>query len=157
MIAVHYQILTRHKAECDGQAIVALGADQPWENWTKDNLLAERVDKWKLSMLATLTEHPVGYAIASRRERTVHLHHLIVGAQWRTVGIGTTLLQHILENAHRCAASKLTLKVHRQNTRAIRFYQQRGFTIESVEERNLLWMAMQVIHNECAQIQSDES
>ena len=144
MMTIQYCTLTRQRTERDGEAIVALGADQPWENWTKDNLLAERTDKWKLSVLATLAENPVGYAVASRHGQTVHLHHLIVGAQWRAFGIGTALLQHVLENAHRYGASQLTLKVHRQNTRAIHFYQQYGFVIESTADSTLLWMAAQI-------------
>ena len=140
---VRYEHLTYQRALEIGVAIVALGADNAWENWTVENLLAERLEKWSLSLLATVEGKPAGYAIASRKGQIVHLHHMIVGTTWRGMGIGSELLDRLFKTAQQVDALRLTLKVHLHNKRAIAFYQRFGFA-GNKQDKIFLWMSADV-------------
>jgi len=113
--------------------------DNDWENWTVDNLLAERPGKWELSQVARVGAVAAGYAICSRRAEGLHLHHFIVGPAFRNGGIGIHLLEQLSRNALGCGLSAITLKVHLKNSRAIRFYERSGFK-SGISEGGLLWM-----------------
>ena len=142
---VTYEPLTRERAIQDGEALAVLGADNSWENWTVENLLSERPFKWELSLLAVGGGKPVGYAVASYTGDVVHLHHLIVGLEWRGRGIGRELLCRLALKAQEMAVRKLSLKVHRQNQRAIAFYTRYGFEI-SEENRLALFRMIGVVN-----------
>jgi ribosomal protein S18 acetylase RimI-like enzyme len=128
-IVIRYKLLSREQALRYGESLLALGADNVWENWTGSNLLEPRPDKWLLSTFAIAEDNPVGYAIASRQGDAVHLHHLIIGREWRGRGIGRNLLRHLARKARATGASRLTLKVYKQNQQAAAFYQRLGFDI----------------------------
>ena len=143
---VTYEPLTRERVIQDGEALAMLGADNSWENWTVENLLSERPFKWDLSILAVCGGKPVGYAVASYTGDVVHLHHLIVGLEWRGRGIGRELLFRLALKAKQMAVRKLSLKVHRQNQRAIAFYTRWGFEI--TEDNHLELFRMIAVVNE---------
>jgi ribosomal protein S18 acetylase RimI-like enzyme len=147
MEAITYETLTFARAQYDGASLVALGTDQPWETWTVANLLSERPAKWELSLIATLGEQPVGYAIASARADSIHLHHLIVGKPWRGRSIGHQLLCHLAGKAQSRGTQYLSLKVHKHNPKAIAFYCRHGFTITEEQHPELLTMRATVADN----------
>jgi ribosomal protein S18 acetylase RimI-like enzyme len=126
---VRYQTLTRECAVRNAEAIVGLGADNAWENWTVENLLDERSEKWALSLVAFAGPAPVGYAVASRRGDSIHLHHLMVDARRRSTGIGGELLRRLAMRARGAGVEEITLKVYRQNERATAFYRRYGFAV----------------------------
>lgn len=137
---VEYRPLTYDVAKRGGEVLVALGADNPWEYWTVENLLLDLPFKWNLSIIALLNDTFVGYAIASYNGQVVHLHHLIVGARWRRTGFGRELLRRVALNARHIPAREMSLKVYKSNTEAIRFYERYGFEIMDGESRDLLEM-----------------
>lgn len=132
-------LLTRTYAESHANELLALGADNDWENWTVENLLAERPGKWELSQLARIGDAAAGYAICSTRAEGLHLHHFIMGPAFRNRGIGIRLLEHVSGIALGFGLSAITLKVHLKNSRAIRFYERSGFK-SGTSEGGLLWM-----------------
>jgi len=106
-------------------AFVALAADA--DDWTPANFLADLPDKWRLSFAVWKGKRPIAYAILSREaEGHVHLHHFMVAKAWRDRAVGARMLKEV---ERRARADRLTLKVHRSNTRAIRFYQERGLAL----------------------------
>jgi ribosomal protein S18 acetylase RimI-like enzyme len=135
--AILYDTLTYVRARYYGALLISLGVDQPWETWSVANLLSERPAKWELSLIATLGEHPVGYSIASARSDSVHLHRLIVGKQWRGHNIGRHLLCCLARKAHSIGKKHVSLKVHKQNSKAIAFYLRRGFSITEEQHSEL--------------------
>jgi ribosomal protein S18 acetylase RimI-like enzyme len=137
---IRFATLTRRKAEAQAAAILSLGADQPWERWSVENLLASRPLKWKLSLLATCGRVPIGYAIASVQGGWVHLHHLVVGADWRARGIGAALLHRLALRTKRLAVRGLSLKVYESNEKALRFYHRLGFRVVGAARDSLLRM-----------------
>jgi ribosomal protein S18 acetylase RimI-like enzyme len=118
-----------------------------WENWTLPNLLADRPDKWQLSLMAMFVDDPIGYAVASRRnEHTVHLHHLIVSRDWRNKQVGQLLLDRLIGKVQKMQVPTVTLKVHQKNSRAIAFYQRNKFSTVK-PENDLLWMTVALDHS----------
>ncbi len=127
---ITYEVLWRDRAVRDGAALVGLGRDLAWENWTIENLLIDLPSKWELSFVAVSSAGPVGYGVASRKPDAVHLHHLIVGPAWRGSGVGRELLRRVTAGALAVGARDVSLKVHRDNVRAIAFYERLGFRLD---------------------------
>ena len=151
MVQIQYTLLTRDRARKFGHLLVSLGADLPWDYWTIENLLVDRPQKWRLSMLATVDDNPVGYLIASYREGSVHIHHNIVGQKWRGMGIGRKLMNHLSKNAYALGANNITFKIHRNNHGAINLFQSLGYAFmdkqneqSGSDQSELLWMSAQV-------------
>jgi diamine N-acetyltransferase len=90
-----------------------------------------------LFFLAFADRNPAGYAYAEivRRPETslthafemVHVHHLLVKAEYRRHGIGTTLLAAARDVGLECGIALLTLDVWSFNEDARSFFQKNGF------------------------------
>lgn len=139
--SVQFELLTLERAAEDGESIVALGSDNIWENWNVTNLLAEKPHKWELSQLALIDDRPAGYAVASLQDKSVHLHHLVVGSRWRNAGIGAELLRRLILKAKDTGNERLTLKVYEENQRALKFYERYGFGLAETQGELLLMTA----------------
>ena len=114
--------LDRRRAEELADDLLAMSSDSTWDDWTRENLLSDREGKWELSLASDGTV-PVGWAIASRTELGVHLHHVVVASGHRSRGVGAALVRRLLDTA---APGVLTLKVHPENPRAAAFYERLG-------------------------------
>jgi len=68
-----------------------------------------------------------GYGIMSSGAGEAHVLNLCVAEQFRFRGIGSQLLEHLLEFAKSLRVSDVYLEVRPSNTVAIRLYQSRGF------------------------------
>lgn len=115
-------------AERDAEAILAIDPI----GWTRDNLLFDLPEKWALSFV--VWPGLTAYAVLSRKETGVHLHHLAVSPNIRGNGLGARMLAECLYRGVR------TLKVHRTNRGAIRFYERHGFEFTSGGEYR--WMRL---------------
>jgi ribosomal protein S18 acetylase RimI-like enzyme len=133
--------LTREGAEREADALLALGRDLTWDDWTPHHLLDERPGKWELSLVARRAGEPVAYAISSRKGNDVHLHHIVVAAQLRGSGLGRSMLDHLRALASIARAARITLKVYRDNPDAVRFYEREGFAVVDGDE-SLVTMAV---------------
>ncbi|MBI2188326.1 MAG: ribosomal protein S18-alanine N-acetyltransferase [Acidobacteria bacterium] len=78
----------------------------------------------------------------------VHINNVAMRPGFRTQGIGTALLQHVLAEARRLGARRATLEVRASNERARRLYERLGFYVagvrrnyysEPVEDALVLW------------------
>jgi len=136
------QALTREYAAAHAEALIALNRDNAWDYWTADHLLSERPDKWRLSWVALSDGAPIGYAISSRREYGVHMHHLVVAPEWRSHGIGRKLLWSAANQARQLGISILTLKAYRNNTRAVALYEKLGFRVTAELKEQLVEMTV---------------
>ncbi len=123
MTGLAVERLDRDRAAALADDLLAMTADSGWDDWTRENLLADRDGKWELSLLATDRAAPVGWAIASRTDRGVHLHHVVVASGHRSRGVGAVLVRRLLDAAE---PGVLTLKVHPENPRAAAFYERLG-------------------------------
>jgi len=134
--------LTREYASAHVEALIALNRDNAWDYWTADHLLSDRPDKWRLSWVALCDGAPIGYAISSRRDYGVHMHHLVVAAEWRSHGIGRKLLWSAANQARQRGISTLTLKAYRDNTRAVALYERLGFRVTAEVKDQLVEMTV---------------
>lgn len=139
-MVIHITPLTQSLAQTYGEMLLALN-DSEWENWSLENLLAERPSKWQLSLMVRVDENIAGYAIVSRTEsEAVHLHHIVVGPIYRGRGIGHAMIRKISEMAIDLDIHYMTLKVHKTNVRAISLYQKMGFKIIAFDHPELYKM-----------------
>lgn len=107
------------------------------EAWTVDNFLCELPQKWDLSFVATFDKQLVGFVIVSKKEKSIHIHRLAVKARFQSRGIGATLIEHVSEEAKK-QHLKITLKVYRDNQRAIAFYRKLGFQFLAESNHNIV-------------------
>jgi ribosomal protein S18 acetylase RimI-like enzyme len=136
----HLTRLSHAYAQEHSAELLSFTADQGWDSWTADNLLADRPRKWELSLVLTNDLGPCGYAIISEAAPDLHhLHHFAIAPPFRGKGLGSLAVSRALQQAAREQCS-LRLKVHKTNTAAFRFYQRLGFAVmdESDEYITLL-------------------
>ena len=62
----------------------------------------------------------------------IHINNLAVRPELRGRGLGSLLLQRILEEAERIGAPNATLEVRRSNAAARRLYERAGFELAGV-------------------------
>lgn len=107
---------------------LAIAADVPGEYWTLENLLMDLPDKWCLSFGVWATDHPVAYAILSRKDvDEIHLHHFMVTPGFRRHGLGGIMVEEMEDRAREAGSTRLTLKVGSDNLGAQRFYARHGY------------------------------
>jgi len=120
--------LVRGVASSRAGDILALERDLQWQRWDEAALLSSRPSKWNLSLYAEDAAGTiVGVAVASDRDHAVHLHRLVVHADWRGWGVGEALVHALGSRAVQRGLRRCTLKVDRENTGARRFYERLGF------------------------------
>jgi [ribosomal protein S18]-alanine N-acetyltransferase len=69
----------------------------------------------------------IGYGVMSLGAGEAHILNVCVREEFRTVGFGRRLLEHLLERARDAGVSEAFLEVRPSNLSAIRLYQRLGF------------------------------
>jgi len=78
----------------------------------------------------------------------IHINNIALRPQYRDLGYGTALLQHVLAQARNLGARRATLEVRAGNTGARRLYERLGFYVAGtrrnyytnpVEDALILW------------------
>jgi [ribosomal protein S18]-alanine N-acetyltransferase len=69
----------------------------------------------------------IGYGVMSLGAGEAHILNVCVRDEFRTVGFGRRLLEHLLERAAAAGVSEAFLEVRPSNLAAIRLYQRLGF------------------------------
>jgi [ribosomal protein S18]-alanine N-acetyltransferase len=72
-------------------------------------------------------EKLIGYLIACFEEECIHLANLAVDYDYRGIGIGKTLVLHLLQFAKTNGSKRTYLEVRESNNVAIRLYESCGF------------------------------
>ena len=130
-LLVRVETLTQEQLRVNEGAFLAIAADVPGEYWTLDNFLVDLPDKWRLSFAVWDREHPVAYAVVSRKgATTAHLHHLMVRAEHRALGLGQRILVEMERRARTAECDTLTLKAVASDERVRAFYERTGFSVE---------------------------
>ena len=79
-----------------------------------------------------------GFYWIEERDRTLHLHGLILRRDFQRRGIGTRVLE-ALERDHKGRVTAIELGVHRSNEGAIRLYERAGFrTVKVLDDLGFL-------------------
>ena len=86
-----------------------------------------------ICLAAELETELVGYLVCSRYDTVWHLMNIAVEPDWRRRGIGSALLQALLERVGDDA--QVTLEVRRSNHGAVALYERFGFRSAGVRPR----------------------
>lgn len=70
-----------------------------------------------------------GYAVMSYAAGEAHLLNIAVAPDWQGLGIGRSLLRHVLRHAERIGAGEMFLEVRPSNASALALYQDMGFEL----------------------------
>ncbi|MHC4292779.1 MAG: GNAT family N-acetyltransferase [Planctomycetota bacterium] len=91
--------------------------------WTKQNFILKKSKKWKLSNYVSLNGKPVGYTIVSDINKgQAYLHKILVDSDYQGLGIGSHLLEDVIERCRRNKIKKLHFKVRLDNEAANAIY-----------------------------------
>jgi ribosomal protein S18 acetylase RimI-like enzyme len=130
-----FQRLTRDLLEDYCGAFIEIDSDTVGEPWRPGHYAKELPGKWASSWVVLEGRVTRGFVIASLKEEGVHVHRIAVAREARGAGLGTRLLERVVESARRQGAERVTLRVSARNEAALRFYRRLGFSVyESVSE-----------------------
>jgi ribosomal-protein-alanine N-acetyltransferase len=65
----------------------------------------------------------------------LHVNTIAVDPARRRQGLGTRLVQHVIQEARAAGAHDATLEVRRSNTAAIQLYERLGFRVEAIRPK----------------------
>jgi len=84
---------------------------------------------------ATHGKHLVGYAVLSTHEENAHIHRIGVHPEYRSRGLGSQLMEIMLDSARALGAATMDLMVQQDNPAAIHLYHKYKFQItgESIQ------------------------
>ena len=123
--------LTEAFAKAHAATLLGFSDDLAWDDWTTDNLLYPLPEKWRHSRYVAAPDGPpVAYAIISRKQDSLHLHHIVVKPDYRSGGapsLGRLLVDDLVASARAAGCARVTLKVMAENPRAASFYLRYGF------------------------------
>ncbi len=142
--------IARLASEADLDAVLEIEAESFTNPWTRE------MYRWELQNPAVchvyLARTPAGAAVGFCSFWLVfdeiHVNNVAVRPAYRRLGVGGTLMRHVLEAAHGLGARRATLEVRASNADALRFYQRLGFGVAGtrrhyytnpVEDALILW------------------
>ncbi|MCK9618217.1 MAG: WbqC family protein [Lentimicrobiaceae bacterium] len=111
----------------------------PHEYWESEHFLKELPRKWNFSTVVTESNEIIGYIIASKKELSVHIHKFIIKKEFRNKKIGNNLFLFFENICKKNNITKITLKVYRDNVKAVNFYVNLGFIKDEENEELLIY------------------
>ena len=124
-------VIERTLSSADLDAIVAIETASFSNPWTRDMYVRElqNPDVSFLYVLRVPGEGVVAFCSFWLVLDEVHINNLAVRGDFRGRGVGTALLEHVLQAGAMRGASRATLEVRRSNVPARRLYERMGFEI----------------------------
>jgi ribosomal protein S18 acetylase RimI-like enzyme len=111
------------------------------EYWERQHFLLDLPAKWVYSLVALdASGKIIGYVIASKKDSHIHIHKFMIEKTVRCLGLGRELLAYLCNKCIDGNIEAISLKVYKDNTRAIKFYEKYGFKHTCVEKDELLKM-----------------
>jgi ribosomal-protein-alanine N-acetyltransferase len=105
-----------------------------------ENRWREQETGYRTLVVAEVEGSPVGtVSLYGRKGGLMHLFALEVGPDWRGRGIGTALVQHVIETARHEGHGAVFLEVRSDNRGARRLYHRLGFRRVGAEFVNTWW------------------
>ena len=112
-------------------------------NWTDEKFLKDLKGKWDFSFAVEVDDEPTGFAICSIKENDLYIHRFAVAKGRQNKGMGSKLIEYILENCKENRIGVVNLQVKKINMRAQRFYKRYNF--KRIGERGLNYIYRKVI------------
>jgi [ribosomal protein S18]-alanine N-acetyltransferase len=120
------EVLIRDMEQGDVRRVAAVESasyDFPWS----EGIFRDCLRAGYYCCVAELDDIIIGHGIMSTGAGEAHVLNLCVAGDYRYRGIGSLLLEHLLEFAGSMGVGDVFLEVRPSNTVAIRLYQSRGF------------------------------
>ncbi len=105
--------------------------------WTLENYLTELPMKWKLSEVCLMGSDIIGFNIASLREECFHIHRIVVSENHQNLGVGSLMINSLVEKAKMHKVTSISLKVSTLNKKAFQFYLKRGFINTGISQNQV--------------------
>jgi ribosomal-protein-alanine N-acetyltransferase len=74
----------------------------------------------------------VGYIVCWLSDKTAHIYNISVKKDYQNQGIGSFLLEYLLEELKKIGFNTVVLEVRKSNSKAISLYKKFGFTEEKI-------------------------
>ncbi len=116
----------------DARAIVELSSHYFPAARIDEEEIRRRISKRIVYLVAELDERVVGFIDVKVREKDVYIYGIAVQPEFKEKGIGSQLLEKVVQIAKKEGKGALVLTVKESNTRAIQFYSKRGFSLREV-------------------------
>lgn len=121
--------------------------------WTPNMLLAELRDSKSYFIVAEIEGMVVGYCCAQNIAKEFNLMNIAVNPDFRKLGIGGILLDHLIDFAKHYKLIGITLEVRVSNDAAKALYLSRGFRTEGIrrsyyadgEDADIMWLTFEPI------------
>ena len=103
--------------------------------WSRESFLKELSTAFSHFIIAEANGAIAGYAVAWEVKGEVQLNHIVVERGRRREGIGTALLDHLVERLKDKGAVRVLLEVRSLNAEARSFYNAVGFMEDGLRKR----------------------
>src|SRR5215216_1563572 len=122
------------QGEPDRDGVLAVEAESFTNPWTREMYAWELQNRSVCHIYLVRTpDCPVaGFCAFWLVFDEIHINNLALRPQYRGLGYGTALLQHVLAEARRLGAKRATLEVRISNAGALRLYDRLGFYVAGV-------------------------
>jgi ribosomal-protein-alanine N-acetyltransferase len=120
------EVLIRQMQEADLEEVAAIEKASYAFPWSQ-NIFADCLRVGYICRALDLDDRIIGYGVLSLGPGEAHILNICVRDEYRSVGFGRRLLQHLLESGRAAGASEAFLEVRPSNLAAIRLYQSLGF------------------------------
>lgn len=117
------------------------------QHWLETDFMEYEKDKWSLSKYAKIDKEIIGFLIASNRKDSFYLNRLMVHPEYRNNGLGKEMFSNFYKECKkRKQHEKISLRVLKENIKAINFYENLGFNIVSFNPENNLYFLEKEIY-----------
>lgn len=119
----------------DADRVYQIENDSFFEPWTKKRLIKEFENNSFLRHFVYEKDGEVlGFYIISTIADLVEIFTIAVDKDHRGEGIGSMLLDHLINYAHQVGATEIWLEASTKNIAAINLYQKYGFEIQTIRK-----------------------
>lgn len=103
--------------------------------WSRNAFLEEiKNNKFAVYIAAKVGERAVGYAGMWKVLDEAHITNIAVHPEFRNAGIGSLLMETLIDMAKKEGITSMTLEVRKGNINAQRLYFKYGFTVEGIRK-----------------------
>ena len=119
----------------DADRVYQIENESFFEPWTKKRLVKEFEENSFLKHYVYEKDGEViGFYIISTIADLVEIFTIAVDKRYRQEGIGSKLLDHLINEAYDLGESEIWLEASTKNTAAVNLYQKYGFKIQSIRK-----------------------
>ncbi len=129
------EVLFRPMTAGDIPDLVAIEITWQGSRWTRSMFERELNLHMSVSGVAELSGEPVGFGILWAVTDTAQLLEFAVAEKFRRYGVGTSLMEYLMETARLRACVKMELEMREGNFPAQSFYEKMGFLVTGRRRR----------------------